>query len=165
MGTVWAIGAALTLVSCGSGEQAAVTSTDTTTTATTSAALAVSPPANALRTKNWFDLDVGDCLVDLPRVDLGDVQVDVVDCARPHAGEVFLRAPVEVNEAIADVADRQCAAGVAEYTGRPADGIFTVTYLIDSNQDRTTDNPLPSTVLCLLQAGNGQPLSSSARRP
>ena len=116
------------------------------------------------RAKNWFDLDVGDCLVDLPKVDLGEVSVGIVDCTSPHAGEVFLRAPVEVNAAIADVADQQCAAGIPEYTGRPAGNAFTVTYLIDSNQDRTSDNPLPSTVICLLQAAGGQQLTGSARR-
>ena len=117
------------------------------------------------RAKNWFDLDVGDCLVDLPQVDVGEVTVGIVDCTSPHAAEVFLRAPVEVNAAIADVADQQCAAGVAAYTGRPDGEDFTVTYLIDSNQDRTSANPLPSTVICLLQAGGGRQLTESARRP
>ncbi|MDT5014658.1 MAG: hypothetical protein QOD39_818, partial [Mycobacterium sp.] len=36
-------------------------------------------------------------------------------------------------------------------------------YLIDSTQDRTVANPLPSTVICLLQATNSQPLTASAR--
>ena len=39
-----------------------------------------------------------------------------------------------------------------------------MTYLIDSNQDRTSNNPLPSTVICLLQSANGHPLTGSARR-
>jgi hypothetical protein len=69
-----------------------------------------------------------------------------------------------VNAAIADVADSQCAAGVADYTGRPGGEAFTVTYLIDSNQDRTSANPLPSTVICLLQARDGRQLTGSARR-
>ncbi len=161
-----AAGAALTLVACGSGGQTAVTSTDHISATTTAAATIPSaPPATAApRAKNWFDLDVGDCLVDLPKVDLGEVSVGIVDCTSPHAGEVFLRAPVEVNAAIADVADQQCAAGIAEYTGRPAGDTFTVTYLIDSNQDRTSDNPLPSTVICLLQAVGGRQLTESARR-
>ncbi len=164
--TTCAIGAALTLLACGFGGQTAVpTSTDETST-TPEPAITSAPPVTAEpRAKNWFDLDVGDCLVDLPRVDLGEVSVGIVDCSSPHAGEVFLRAPVEVNAAIADVADRQCAAGVAEYTGRPAGDAFTVTYLIDSNQDRTSANPLPSTVICLLQAGDGRQLTESVRRP
>ena len=132
----------------------------------TGTAITSAPPATAEpRAKNWFDLDVGDCLVDLPRVDLGEVSVGIVDCSSPHAGEVFLRAPVEVNAAIADVADQQCAAGVADYTGRRAGDAFAVTYLIDSNQDRTSANPLPSTVICLLQAGDGRQLTESVRRP
>ena len=49
-------------------------------------------------------------------------------------------------------------------TGRPlADSPFTMTYLIDSNQDRTSNNPLPSTVICLLQATGRGPLTRSAR--
>jgi len=43
-------------------------------------------------------------------------------------------------------------------------GPLGVTYLIDSNQDRTSADPLPSTVICLIQASNGGPLTGSARR-
>jgi hypothetical protein len=69
-----------------------------------------------------------------------------------------------VNAAIADVANQQCAAGFSQYTGRSiGGGSFAVTYLIDSNQDRTSDNPAPSTVICLLHDVNGQPLTHSAR--
>lgn len=166
----WPLAAALTLVSCGSdGQTAAPTSVDDTSMTTTEASgPTTSPPPPTVeesRAKNWFDLDVGDCVVDLPQVDVGEVTVGIVDCTSPHAAEVFLRAPVEVNAAIADVADQQCAAGVAAYTGRPDGEDFTVTYLIDSNQDRTSANPLPSTVICLLQAGGGRQLTESARRP
>jgi hypothetical protein len=158
---------ALTLVSCGSdGQTAAPTSADgtSTTTPSSSTTIAPAPPAKPPRAKNWFDLDVGDCLVDLPQVDVGEVTVGIVDCTGPHAAEVFLRAPVEVNAAIADVADRQCAAGVDEHAGHPNGEAFPVTYLIDSNQDRTSANPLPSTVICLLEAGDGRQLTESARR-
>jgi hypothetical protein len=93
------------------------------------------------------------------------VTVSVIDCAIPHAAEVYLRADLKVDAAIANVADRQCDAGFTQYTGRPVGGSpFAVTYLIDSNQDRTSANPLPSTVICLLQASNGGPLTGSARR-
>jgi hypothetical protein len=72
---------------------------------------------------------------------------------------------VEVNAAIADVADRQCNAGFAQYTGQSVGrGPLVVTYLIDSDQDRTSNDPLPSTVICLLQAADGGPLTGSARR-
>ena len=91
--------------------------------------------------------------------------VSVVDCAIPHSAEVYLRTDVEVNAAIADVADRECGAGFTQYTGQSVAGSpFVVTYLIDSNQDRTSANPLPSTVICLLQESNGGPLTGSARR-
>jgi hypothetical protein len=127
---------------------------------------ATTPPAPAMqRPKNWFDLAVGDCIAKIPQVDLGEVTASVVDCTTAHQGEVYLRVPVEVDAAIADVADTGCDAGVTDYTGRaPGDSPFVVTYLIDSNQDRTVANPLPSTVLCLLQAADGRPLTASARR-
>jgi hypothetical protein len=100
----------------------------------------------------------------VPQVDLGEVTVSTVDCGTAHQAEVYLRAPVEVNAAIADVADRQCAAGLSRYTGRPGvAGPFVATYLIDSNQDRTVDDPLPSTVICLLQSADGRPLTGSAK--
>ncbi len=123
------------------------------------------PPRRARRTQKWIELQVGDCLADPPPSDPSVVTVSVVDCAIAHAAEVYLRADVEVNAAIADVADRQCDAGFTQYTGQPAgSGPFVVTYLIDSNQDRTSANPLPSTVICLLQAPTGGPLTGSARR-
>jgi hypothetical protein len=70
-----------------------------------------------------------------------------------------------VDTAIANVASRDCAAAFSPYTGQSVDGSpFSITYLIDSNQDRTGGNPTPSTVICLLQAANGQPLTGSAHR-
>jgi hypothetical protein len=162
---MWGLTTALTLVACGSGGQTVVATSTDETAVTSTATIASAPPVPLEpRAKDWFDLDVGDCMVDLPRVDLGAVSVGLVDCTKPHAGEVFLRAPVEVNDAIADVADKQCDAGVAEYTGRLRGDTYTVTYLIDSNQDRTSANPLPSTVICLLQAGDGRQLTESAHR-
>jgi hypothetical protein len=108
---------------------------------------------------------VGDCLGDPPSSDPGVVTVSVVHCADTHAAEVFLRTDLEVNAAVADVADQKCGAGFTRYTGQPAGGgPLTVTYLIDSNQDRTSADPLPSTVICLLQSSNGGPLTGSARR-
>jgi hypothetical protein len=117
------------------------------------------------RTEKWVDLQVGDCLGDPPPSDPSVVTVSVVDCAMPHSAEVYLRADVEVNDAIADVADQRCDAGLAQYTGQSVGtGPFAPTYLIDSKQDRTSDNPLPSTVICLLQAADGGPLTGTARR-
>ncbi len=59
----------------------------------------------------------------------------------------------------------KCAEGFVDYTGQPFNGnSFAVTYLIDSNQDRTANNPTPSTAICLLQAADGGPLTESARR-
>jgi hypothetical protein len=131
-------------------------------TSTTHASLAPTPTA---RTVNWFDLDVGDCLADPPPVDPNVIAVAVVDCATPHRAEVFLRAPMAVNTAIADVIERTCGQGFVEYTGRSVDdGTYSSTYLIDSNQNRTSANPDPSTVICLLEAPGGGTLAQSARR-
>lgn len=102
-------------------------------------------------------------MADLPPADGSRVNVTVVDCAAAHLAEVYLRAPMAVDAAIATVANRDCAAGFAPYTGQSiGGGRFSITYLIDSNQDRTGANPTPSTVICLLQSANGQPLTGSA---
>ncbi|OBG19365.1 hypothetical protein [Mycobacterium sp. 852002-51057_SCH5723018] len=130
-------------------------------TATATAAPAPSGP----QTVKWIDLQVGQCVADLPPADLSRVTVTVVDCAAAHLAEVYLRAPVAVNAAIANVANQSCSAGLGPYTGQPAGaGPFSITYLIDSNQDRTGATPTPSTVICLLQGANGQPLTGSAHR-
>jgi len=154
------LAALVMLTACGASDTAPST---TSTAATSSGAetTTTTVAAQGPQIKKWIDLQVGDCLADPPPVDPGVVMVSVVDCAIPHAAEVYLRTEVEVNAAVADVADRQCSTGLTQYTGG---GPFAMTYLIDSNQDRTSDNPLPSTVICLLQASNGGPLTGSARR-
>jgi hypothetical protein len=132
---------------------------------TTAAAKATAPAPLSSHTEKWINLQVGDCLADLPPADLSRVTVTVVDCATAHLAEVFLRAPMGVDAAIANVANRDCAAAFAPYTGQSVEGSrFSITYLIDSNQDRTGANPAPSTVICLLQAANGQSLTGSAHR-
>jgi hypothetical protein len=132
---------------------------------TTSPAIAAPPTTQAPRTEKWIDLEVGDCLADPPPTDPSVVTVAIVDCATAHEAEVYLRAAMAVNAAVADVANRECEAGFVQYTGQSIDGSpFTVTYLIDSNQDRTSSSPDPSTVICLLQTANGRPLTESARR-
>jgi hypothetical protein len=139
--------------------------TSTTARPTTTTAIAAPPIVATPVVKKWVELNVGDCLVDPPPSDPAVVTVAIVDCAQPHAAEVFSRAPLAVNTALADVADRECAEGFVRYTGQAIDGSrFTLTYLIDSNQDRTSDNPNPSSVICLLEAGDGGPLTTSARR-
>jgi hypothetical protein len=116
-------------------------------------------------TEKWIDLKVGECVADLPPADLSRVNVTVVDCSTAHLAEVYRRAPMAVDSAVTTVADRDCNAGFAPYTGQSiGGGKYTITYLIDSNQDRTGADPAPSTVICLLQAANGQPLTGSAHR-
>lgn len=78
---------------------------------------------------------------------------------------MYFRQPVAVDAAVATVASQACSTGFSQYTGGSADASsFVTSYLIDSNQDRTSDNPDPSTVICLLQAADGQPLTGSAHR-
>ena len=133
-------------------------------TCATAPAVAAPPPPGS-RTVKWIDLQVGDCLADLPPADLSRVTVTVIDCATAHLAEVYLRAPMAVDAAVANVANTDCNAGFAPYTGRSVDGSpFSITFLIDSNQDRTGANSTPSTVICLLQAANGQSLTGSAHR-
>ncbi len=116
-------------------------------------------------TQKWIDLQVGDCVADLPPADLSRVTVTVVDCGTAHLAEVYLRAPMAVDSAVATVANRDCTAGFPAYTGQSVGGSpYSMTYLIDSNMDRTGANPTPSTLICLLQAANGQPLTGSAHR-
>ena len=129
--------------------------------ATTSTATPVS--------KTWVDLEVGDCIADVPRVDLGEVSVTLVDCATPHKAEMYFRAGIPVNAALDDVADQECTAAIPGYTGQSlGDGPLAMSYLIDSNQDRTVIDPTtgaaPSNVICLLEDANGQPLTGSVRR-
>jgi hypothetical protein len=163
---VWAVpvpAAVVVLAACGGSPDTTptltTTSTTTTTTASTTTAVAA-PVAPASRSVKWVDLQAGDCLADAPPSDPSVVMVTVVDCAGPHLAETFLRAPVPVNDALSDVGNQQCNAGLAQYT---AGGPFTISYLIDSEQDRTSNNPYPSTVICLLQSSSGQTLTGSAR--
>ena len=155
------------LTACGASPSKPTTE-PTSAPAVTAVTTSVPPPSPtpAARTVNWFDLDVGDCLADPPPVDDPNVVgVKVVDCSTPHRVEVYLRAPLAVNTAVADVADRKCNEGFTKYTGEPVgSGTFSITYLIDSNQNRTSSNPNPSTVICLLQSAGGDVLTVPAQR-
>ena len=154
--------AALAATGCGAPPPAPVAPTVSFTVQVTPTTSASPAPADP-RVANWVDLEVGDCVAAVPAVELGEVQVTMTDCASPHQAEVYLLTPIAVNTAVTGVADQECAAGLSPYVGSAA-GDFTVTYLIDSRQDRTRDNPLPSTVICLLQGVDEQPLTGSARR-
>lgn len=162
---VWGVTGSVTLAMAGCGGSpdttATLTTTSSTTTSTTAAAPRTTTAAPASRSVKWVDLQPGDCLADAPPTDPSVVMVTVVDCAGPHLAETFLRAPLPVNEALSDVGNQQCSAGLAEYSGGRT---YTISYLIDSEQDRTSNNPYPSTVICLLQGANGKTLTGSARR-
>ena len=126
---------------------------------------ATAAPAIPARIEKWITLSVGDCLAGPPPVDPAVVTVTVVDCAQPHLAEVFLRANIPVDAAVTGIANQRCEAGLTEYTGLAAPGTpFAISYLIDSEQDRTSNNPYPSTVICLLQDAQGQTRTASARR-
>lgn len=158
--------AATLLAGCAANSVDAVaTATSSTPTAAATSTVPPAPASPRSRIEQWIALQVGDCVADLPPIDLSRVTVTVVDCGTAHLGEVYLRAPVAVDNAIATVANRNCADGFTSYTGQSVAGsAYSVTYLIDSNQDRTGANPTPSTVICLLQSVNGQLLTGSARR-
>jgi hypothetical protein len=165
-GFAGSLAAVILLPACGTTDLKPAQSTgQRSTTVITTTAVAAPPTTRNPRSEKWIDLQVGDCLAELPSSDPGVVTVSVVDCATTHAAEVYLRGPLAVNAAVADVANQACASGFSQYTGQSVNGSsFAVTYLIDSNQDRTADNPTPSTVICLLHAANGQLLTRSARR-
>lgn len=155
---------ATALLGCGHGDVVTVTTTASAKPTASAPAIASEGPT-APRTSAWVDLAVGDCLVDPPPTDPNVIAVAVVGCTTPHMAEVYFRGPVAVNRAVVDVADRACAAAFAQYTGLPAaTRRFTVSYLIDSSQDRTAANPDPSTVICLLSPADGHPVNGSARR-
>ena len=165
------LAAAALLAACGTnGVHAGTTAPPAPAVPTKAAATAVTavpatPAMPGPRTEKWIDLKVGECVTDLPPADLSRVTVTVVDCGTTHLAEVYLRAPMAVDSAIANVANQDCAAGFASYTGQSVDGSpYSMTYLIDSNMDRTGATPMPSTVICLVQRANGQPLTGSVRR-
>ncbi|MGO9153573.1 hypothetical protein [Mycobacterium sp.] len=164
------LAAAALLAACATnGIHAGTTAPPAPAVPTRAAATAVTAvpasPSMGPRTEKWIDLKVGECVTDLPPADLSRVTVTVVDCATAHLAEVYLRAPMAVDSAIANVANQDCAAGFASYTGKSVDGSpYSVTYLIDSNMDRTGATAMPSTVICLVQRANAQPLTGSVRR-
>jgi len=132
--------------------------------ASTTAAAPPAPTTQSPRTAKWTALQAGDCLADAPPTDPAVVTVTLVDCSVPHLAETYLRADIPVDAALNDVATSQCDTGFTQYTGGSvAASPYTITYLIDSDQDRTYNNPYPSTVICLLQSAQGQSLTGSAR--
>jgi hypothetical protein len=153
------------LPSCASTDPGGTTTSDApqaTATTPTSAAAPKAPPGP--QTKNWFDLQVGDCVTEIPAIEDGVVSATVVDCATPHQAEVYLLAPLAVDTAVDRVAGDKCASGFVDYTGDAFnDSPYTVSYLIDSRQDRTANNPTPSTAICFLEDAHGGPLTTSAR--
>src|SRR5262249_28172646 len=138
---LWCLTAALTalsLLACGADTEtsaktsASQTPTPTAATAVNTTTAIAAPLTQGPRTEKWVALEVGDCLVDLPPTDPSVVTVAVVDCATAHLAEVYFRAAVGVNAAIADVANRECDIGFSQYTEQSVDGSpFSVTYLID----------------------------------
>ncbi len=162
---------ATALLGCGHGDVDTVGTTGTSggTSGTSAKITATESPAaagvpSAPRTIAWVDLDVGDCLAGVPPTDPSVITVSVVGCGSPHIAEVYFRGPVAVNRAVTNVADNVCDSALSQFTAHPVDrSRFAVTYLIDSSQDRTAANPDPSTVICLLQAADGGPVTGSAR--
>jgi hypothetical protein len=158
---------ALALVPGCGRDAAGPAKTSTAPAATTASVSVAAPPPTtpAPRSAKWVDLAVGDCLVDIPQVDLGELMATIVDCATPHKAEVFARAAMWVDSTVPDVASRACMAEFPKYTGRPVAGSpYAVSYLVDADQDRTgNDSGAPGTAICLLADANGAALTKSAR--
>ena len=164
------VAAVTVMVVSGCGAQQAAQPTPVTTTpvalapSSTAQSTPPAPPTTPARIAKWFELQPGDCLAGPPPTDPAVVDVTLVDCATPHLAETFLRAEIPVNAAVGETGNAQCEAGFTPYTGLPLAGSpYAITYLIDSEQDRTDNNPYPSTVICLLQGAQGQSLTGSAR--
>jgi len=161
-GIALALAATASLPGCGAEQSATNLATAPGTLSATTAPIA---PTMAARTEKWIDLKAGDCLTGPPPTDPAVVTVTVVDCATPHLAEAYLRENIPVDTAVTGTANQQCETGLLQYTGSPLSGSpYTISYLIDSEQDRTSNNPLPSTVICLLQGAQGQSFTASARQ-
>ena len=157
--------AAASLTGCVGQQSDPSRSASTASPASAEPTSATAAPAIPARIEKWITLSVGDCLAGPPPVDPAVVTVTVVDCSQPHLAEVFLRANIPVDAAVTGIANQRCEAGLMEYTGLATAGTpFAISYLIDSEQDRTSNNPYPSTVICLLQDAQGQTRTASARR-
>lgn len=105
-----------------SGDAPSTTSAVATTNTTTVALLA---PPIAPQTKNWFDLKVGDCLTEIPAIDVGVVTATLVDCATPHQAEVYLLAPLAVNTAVDAVANESARRDSWPTPGSPSTAAHT----------------------------------------
>lgn len=168
-GVAVVLAASALLAGCSENKPTAAPGPAPSSSATSSAAPSATQAAGttttqAPRTEKWIDLQVGDCLADAPPTDPAVVMVTVVDCSQPHLAETFVRAPIPVDAALDGTANAQCETGFVKFTGRASAGSpYTITYMIDSDQDRTFNNPLPSTVICLLQSAQGQSLTGSAK--
>ncbi len=162
-----ALAVGLCLTGCGATNPAATAPSSPAMSSTVSPSAAPppsAPPTQPARIAKWFELQPGDCLAGPPPTDPAVVEVTIVDCATPHLAETFLRAEIPVNAAVGETGNAQCEAGFTPYTGIALTGSpYAIAYLIDSEQDRTTNNPFPSTVICLLQGAQGQSLTGSAR--
>jgi hypothetical protein len=163
-GIAVALAATAPLAGCSGREAADATSAPVSSSAVPAIPATPATPTLPPRPETWTALQAGDCLADAPPTDPATVTVTLVDCTQPHLAEVYLRADIPVNEALSDIAGSQCEAGFTAYTGKPVAGSgYTTTYLIDSDQDRTDNNPYPSTVICLLQDAQGRSLTDSAK--
>ena len=118
-GLAASLAAVVALTACGgNGRDSGKPPTSGTATPTTAA-----PMTQAAETKKWIDLNVGDCLADLPSADPSVVTVSVVDCVAVHQAEVYLRAPVVVNAAIDEVATKSAPRDFPTTPGDPSKSV------------------------------------------
>lgn len=108
---LYALSAVTMLAACSSnGARGGIASTNMNPTnppaTAETATVSPTPAPQSARTETWINLQVGDCLADLPPADLSRITVTIVDCATAHSAEVYLRAPVAVDAAVVSMANR-----------------------------------------------------------
>ena len=85
------------------------------------------------------------------------VLVTVVGCSGTASGRDVPAANIPVDAAVTDGQQLVRRRPHRLHRQRPAAGAdTTITYLVDSEQDRTSNNPYPAAVICPLQSADGR---------
>ena len=132
----------------------------TVTEPPTTVATTVAAPAGPI-TRQWHDLMSAHCLPVLPTGSF--VSVETVDCATPHAAEVFFAGRADPLRPT--VAEERCLNAFPGYTGIPFDGSgYEITW-IESEPNPSGEIQLgdfnADVVVCLLSDATGNPLTGS----
>lgn len=172
---LYALSAVTMLAACSSnGARGGIASTNMNPTnppaTAETATVSPTPAPQSARTETWINLQVGDCLADLPPADLSRITVTIVDCATAHSAEVYLRAPVAVDAAVVSMANRDCAAGLRPTQANPSTPAHT-RWRISSTRIRIEPGPIPprapSSVCCsppTVSCSPGRPVADRTTR-